>query len=103
MVVSQGIFLLFILEAEKMAGRAFATMLKPQQRSAKKTQRIGKSINILSSGTVYILAFRVVAVKYQRVNCAGWREQEADPVRLWHSSCPAKLLRKGRVGNPSEA
>jgi hypothetical protein len=49
--VSQEIFLPFRLDAEKMAGRAFATMLKPQQYNAKKTQRIERRVKIPPRGT----------------------------------------------------
>jgi hypothetical protein len=52
MVMSQRIFLLFRLDAGKMVRRAFATMRKPQQRDAKKTQRIERRIKIPSRGTV---------------------------------------------------
>jgi hypothetical protein len=51
MVISQRNLLLFRLDAQKMAGRAFATMLKPQQRVAKKAQRIERRIKIPSRGT----------------------------------------------------
>jgi hypothetical protein len=48
-----------------MAGRAFATLLKPQQRRAKKTQSSGKKIKIPSRGTVLYPGNQGGAVKFQ--------------------------------------